>query len=89
MGNVVLRWLGKRTAAYLTEDIAGHEPSTPPDYTSLERSIQPGHVLLIEGNTRISSIIKYLTQFDVVALGHVCRCHRRIRDRRRGSARAH
>jgi hypothetical protein len=62
MGNVVLRWLGKRTAAYLTEEIPGYEPSTPPDYTSLERSIQPGDVLLIEGNTRISSIIKYLTQ---------------------------
>lgn len=62
MGNVVLRWLGKRIAAYLTKEIPGYEPSTPPDYTSLERSIQPGDVLLIEGNTRISSIIKYLTQ---------------------------
>ena len=62
MGNVVLRWLGKQIAAYLTKEIPGYEPSTPPDYASLERSIQPGDVLLIEGNTRISSIIKYLTQ---------------------------
>ena len=60
MGNVVLRWLGKRIAAYLMKD-SGYEPSTPPDYASLERSIQPGDVLLI-GDTRISSIIKYLTQ---------------------------
>ena len=47
MGNVVLRWLGKRIAAYLTKEIPGYEPSTSPDYASLERSIQPGDVLLI------------------------------------------
>ena len=62
MGNVVLSWLGKRIASYLTKEIPGYEPSTPPDFASLERSIQPGDVLLIEGNTRIASVIKYLTQ---------------------------
>src|SRR5215208_5320530 len=62
MGNVVLSWLGKRIASYLTKEIPGYEPSTPPDFASLERSIQPGDVLLIEGNTRIASAIKYLTQ---------------------------
>jgi Permuted papain-like amidase enzyme, YaeF/YiiX, C92 family len=62
MGNVVLSWLGKRIASYLTKEIPGYEPSTPPDFASLERAIQPGDVLLIEGNTRIASVIKYLTQ---------------------------
>ena len=62
MGNVVLSWLGKRIASYLTKEIPGYEPSTPPDFASLERSIQPGDVLLIEGNTRIASVIKYPTQ---------------------------
>jgi Permuted papain-like amidase enzyme, YaeF/YiiX, C92 family len=46
----------------LTKEIPGYEPSTPPDFASLERSIQSGDVLLIEGNTRIASVIKYLTQ---------------------------
>ena len=62
MGNAVLSWLGKRIADYLTKEIPGYEPSTPPDFAALERSIQPGDVILIEGNARISSIIKYLTQ---------------------------
>ena len=62
MGNAVLSWLGKRIAGYLIKEIPGYEPSTPPDFASLERSIQPGDVLLIEGNTRIASAIKYLTQ---------------------------
>ena len=30
MGNVVLSWLGKRIASYLTKEIPGYEPSTHP-----------------------------------------------------------
>ena len=62
MGNAVLRWVGNRIAEYLTSDIKGYEPATPPDFAALQRSIQPGDVLLIEGSTRVASIIKYLTQ---------------------------
>jgi hypothetical protein len=32
------------------------------DVTALQRSLEPGDVLLVEGNSCISSIIKYLTQ---------------------------
>lgn len=62
MGNVVLRWLGKRIAQYLTSEIPGYEPATPPDFAALDRCLQPGDVLLVEGNTRAASAIKYLTQ---------------------------
>src|SRR5215203_3057616 len=41
MGNAVLSWLGKRIASYLIKEIPGYEPSTPPDFASLERSTGP------------------------------------------------
>jgi hypothetical protein len=61
MGNAVLRWLGDRISAYLTREIPGYEPCTPPNFAALERIVQPGDVLLIEGNSRVSNIIKYIT----------------------------
>ena len=40
----------------------GYEPFTPSDPEHLRGVIEPGDVLLVEGNNRISGIIKYLTQ---------------------------
>jgi hypothetical protein len=55
-------WLGERLAGYLMAPQPGYEPATPPDPAALARVIRPGDVLLVEGNTRIASVIKYLTQ---------------------------
>ena len=41
MGNAVLSWLGKRIANYLTKEIPGYEPSTPPDFASLSVRFSP------------------------------------------------
>ena len=49
-------------AAYLQKEVPGYEPFTPSDPEHLRGVIQPGDVLLVEGNNRISGIIKYLTQ---------------------------
>jgi permuted papain-like amidase YaeF/Yiix C92 family enzyme len=58
----LLDWIGRRILAYLAEPIADYEPFFAPDPALLARTLQPGDVLLVEGNTRLSVIIKYLTQ---------------------------
>ncbi|GGE64587.1 hypothetical protein GCM10011533_16130 [Streptosporangium jomthongense] len=56
-----LNWLAKRLAAYLTKQVAQQSVRTS-TWEALERSVRPGDVLLVEGDTRISVAIKYLTQ---------------------------
>jgi hypothetical protein len=58
----VLDTVGKLIARYLQKEMPGYEPFTPSDPEHLRGLIQPGDVLLVEGNNRISGIIKYLTQ---------------------------
>ena len=58
----IFAWIGHRIVDYLAEPIADYEPFFAPDPELLERCLLPGDVLLIEGNTRLSVIIKYLTQ---------------------------
>src|ERR1700752_2066944 len=59
---VMLDTVGKWIASYLQKEVPGYEPFTPSDPEHLRGIIQPGDVLLVEGNNRISGIIKYLTQ---------------------------
>lgn len=54
--------LGKWLAGRLQETSSGYEPYTPSDSETLRRTLEPGDILLIEGNQRISAVIKYLTQ---------------------------
>jgi hypothetical protein len=54
--------IGRVIARYLDQPVAGYEPFTPSDPDALRQSLQPGDVLLVEGNARISGVIKYLTQ---------------------------
>ncbi len=58
----LLAWLGGRLAKYLSEvrPEGTHLATSPPE--KLAGTLKPGDVLLIEGNTRISVAIKYLTQ---------------------------
>jgi Permuted papain-like amidase enzyme, YaeF/YiiX, C92 family len=58
----VLDTVGKLIAAYLQKEVPGYEPFTPSDPERLRSVVQPGDVLLVEGNNQISGIIKYLTQ---------------------------
>jgi hypothetical protein len=59
---VMLDTIGKLIAGYLQKELPGYEPFTPSDPEHLRSLIEPGDVLLVEGNSRISGIIKYLTQ---------------------------
>lgn len=58
----VLDTVGKLIARFLQKELPGYEPFTPSDPERLRSLILPGDVLLVEGNSRISGIIKYLTQ---------------------------
>lgn len=59
---VVLEAVGKLIASYLQKEEPGYEPFTPSDPDHLRTMMEPGDVLLVEGNSRIAGIIKYLTQ---------------------------
>ncbi len=59
---VMLDTVGKLIASYLQKEVPGYEPFTPSDPEHLRGVIEPGDVLLVEGNNRVSGIIKYLTQ---------------------------
>ena len=50
------------SAHYLEKPVQGYEPFTPSDPDALRATLQPGDVLLVEGNNHISGVIKYLTQ---------------------------
>ena len=62
MGERLLEALGRRLAHVLDKRSPGYEPTTPSDPTALSASLRPADILLVEGDTRISAVIKYLTQ---------------------------
>ncbi len=54
ISSAILRFLYQPTARYA--------PFFAPELDLIRRSLQPADVLLVEGNTRLSAIIKFLTQ---------------------------
>ena len=57
-----LEWLGRKLASKLVQTSSGYQPYTPSDFNTLCKTLEPGDVLLIEGNQQVSVVIKYLTQ---------------------------
>ena len=60
--NPVLRVGSKLLAKYLTKTVSSYQPFSVHRTASLAAIMQPGDILLVEGDQRISSAIKYLTQ---------------------------
>ncbi|MGI9569258.1 MAG: YiiX/YebB-like N1pC/P60 family cysteine hydrolase [Desulfobulbia bacterium] len=58
----ILDKIGQWIAARLESESSGYEPFTPSDPETLLQVLQPGDILLVEGNQKISTAIKYLTQ---------------------------
>lgn len=54
--------IGRAIAGWLERPSPGYQPFTPSDPETLARSLEPGDVLLVEGNQYVSGAIKYLTQ---------------------------
>lgn len=57
-----LRKIGYRLAEYLSQPRAGTAPLATSSPEQLTAALQPGDVLLVDGNNRVSGVIKYLTQ---------------------------
>ncbi len=62
MFDAFLDKIGGFIAGRLQKQTSGYEPFTPSDPVTLRRTLQPGDVLLVEGNQKLSAAIKYLTQ---------------------------
>lgn len=54
--------LGRRIARVLQKETSGYRPFTPSDPVTLRRVLQPADILLVEGNQKVATAIKYLTQ---------------------------
>lgn len=62
MANAVLSALGHGLARFLAKEVPGAERPTTNSHLALRHTIRPGDVLLVEGHSRVSAAIKYLTQ---------------------------
>ncbi|MFK7903227.1 MAG: lipo-like protein [Nitratireductor sp.] len=60
--NSILNKIGGFLAARLAKESTGYKPYTPSDQSTLLSILEPGDVLLVEGNQFVSNGIKYLTQ---------------------------
>ena len=60
--DTVLDRIGRLIAERIEAPASGYEPFTPSDPETLRRTLKPADVLLIEGNQKVASAIKYLTQ---------------------------
>ena len=58
----ILERSGRLIARFLAGESPGYRPYTPSDPHTLRATLQPADILLVEGNQRISTAIKYLTQ---------------------------
>lgn len=56
------RRVGELLSAYLTKTLPTHTTSAPTDPLKLMACLRPGDVVLVEGQSRISVAVKYLTQ---------------------------
>jgi hypothetical protein len=54
--------IGRAVGYYLSQPVSNYRPLTTSTASILAQTLRPGDVLLVEGNTRVSSAIKYLTQ---------------------------
>lgn len=57
-----MNWAGKKLAAYLSQPVEIDMRVATSRYEDLAATIKKGDILLVEGNSRISTAIKYLTQ---------------------------
>ena len=57
-----LAGIGGALARYLSREVHVHGVTRPTPIDRLRATLRPGDVLLVEGNSRISTAIKYLTQ---------------------------
>jgi hypothetical protein len=67
--NIVLQTIGSHLARFLTKPQPNYLQFSVLSEEQLDHSLEPGDLLLVEGNSRVSTAIKYLTQST---WSHVC-----------------
>jgi hypothetical protein len=55
-------YLSAKILTYLSQPTGRYAPFYAPDPAVVRAALQPGDILLVEGNNRLSAVIKYLTQ---------------------------
>jgi hypothetical protein len=55
-------WLTDRMAGYMLEPLGHYDLRAPNDLDQLKATIRKGDVLLVEGDQRVSAVIRYLTR---------------------------
>lgn len=60
--NVLSRAIGERLATFLTKSLPGYQRIDTISIAKVAATLRTGDILLVEGNSRISTAIKYLTQ---------------------------
>lgn len=59
---LILGTMGRALGRYLSQPVKQYKPLATSSARALAQTLKPGDVLLVEGNTRVSGAIKYLTQ---------------------------
>ncbi len=54
--------IGRAVGRYLSQPVSHYRPLTTSAPSILAQILRPGDILLVDGNTRVSTAIKYLTQ---------------------------
>ena len=62
MFNSLKRAIGERLANFLSKDLPGYRRLDTVDIADIAQTLEKGDIVLVDGNTRISTAIKYLTQ---------------------------
>ena len=62
MLNSLKRAIGRRLAAFLSKELPGYQRLDTVAIADVAMILQKGDIVLVDGNTRISTAIKYLTQ---------------------------
>ena len=62
MFNSLKRAIGERLAAFLSKDLPGYQRLDAVAIDVVAGTLEKGDIVLVDGNTRISTAIKYLTQ---------------------------
>lgn len=60
--NLLSRTIGEHLAAFLTKSLPGYQRIDTISIAQVAATLQTADILLVEGNSRISTAIKYLTQ---------------------------
>ena len=62
MLNAISRAIGKRLASFLSKDLPGYQRLDTVSIEEVAAVLRTGDIVLVEGNTRLSTAIKFLTQ---------------------------